>query len=53
MVSLTEDEFELIYDALKRANNPYTNDEVAALVAAEAKAWAVVQRIRDMADQPA
>lgn len=55
MISLTEDEFALVYDALRRANTEYTIEEVPSLVAAEGKAWTAVQAVaaRGKADQPA
>lgn len=44
-VEMSPEEFFVIYEALRLANNPYTNDEVAHLVAMEAKAWTVVQEV--------
>lgn len=42
-VILNDDEFSVVYEALRLANNPYTNDEVAHVVAMEAKAWTAIQ----------
>ncbi|MCW2599599.1 MAG: hypothetical protein JWM02_1428 [Frankiales bacterium] len=46
MVELADNAFEAIYEALRLANSPYTQDEVAHVVAMEAKAWDVAQRVR-------
>ena len=49
-VLLTNEEFDLIFEALRVANSPYTNDDVPHLVALEAKAWKVVQAAKHRTD---
>lgn len=49
-VLLTNEEFDLIFEALRVANSPYTNDDVPHLVALEAKAWKAVQAARHRTD---
>lgn len=49
-MEISDEDFETIYRALKRANEPYTHDEVDDVVAQEAIAWRTVQRIRGTAD---
>lgn len=49
-VLLTDDEFDLVFEALQVANSPYTNDDVPHLVALEAKAWKAVQAARHRTD---
>ena len=46
MITLTDEEFEVVYEALRLANSPYTNEDVPHLVATEAKAWTAVQAAR-------
>lgn len=43
-VELSEEDFALVYEALRRANSKYSLDEVAHIVALEAKAWAALQK---------
>lgn len=50
MITLTDEEFDLVYEALRLANSPYTHDDVPHLVATEAKAWTVVQAARHRSD---
>ena len=42
-VELTQEEFDLVFEALRMVNSPYTNEDVPHLVALEAKAWKAVQ----------
>ena len=50
-MKISDEDFYVVYEALRLANTPYTHEEVAHVVAMEAKAWAVVQRVRDTAAQ--
>lgn len=52
-VMLTDEEFDLVFEALRVANNPYTNDDVPHLVALEAKAWKAVQAAKHRTDPDA
>ncbi len=49
---MTREEFEVVYGALALANSPYTDDEIPYVVAAEGKAWQVVQEVRHRAGLP-
>ena len=49
-VELTEDEFRKIYNALGYANNPYGEDELPILIAAEAEGWEAILQARHRAD---
>jgi hypothetical protein len=51
-VFISDEDFDVIYEALRLVNTVYTHEEVAHVVAMEGKAWDVVQRVRDTADQP-
>jgi len=51
MVTLTKEEFEVVYSALEMANNPYSREDVPHLVALEAKAWTALQAVRHRTDQ--
>lgn len=46
MVTMTDEQFETIYEALRLANHPYSNSQVAHVVAMEAKAWDVVEKVK-------
>lgn len=47
MVELTEEEFGLVFDALEKANNGYTMEEVPMLVAMQGKAWTALQAVKE------
>jgi hypothetical protein len=52
-IQMTEAEFETVFDALQRANTPTeTDDDIADVIAAEARAWTVVQAVRGRAGLP-
>ena len=52
-VELSAEEFAVIFEALRLANNPYTNEDVPHLVAMEAKAWTAVQAAKHRVDRDA
>jgi hypothetical protein len=43
VIELTAEEYATIYEALRLVNAPYGNDEVAHIVAMEAKAWTAIK----------
>ena len=43
-VNLSDEDFRLIYEALRRVNHPYTHDEAAEIVRLEREAWEAIQR---------
>ena len=43
MVELTEEEFEIIYDALETVNDPFSNASVEEVILVERKAWKSIQ----------
>ena len=47
MVELTEEEFGIIYDALKTVNDPFSDAEVSEIVTKEYFAWVAVQQAAD------
>lgn len=47
VVNLTQDEFQVIYEALELANSGWADDDVQRLVLLEAQAWEVVNRKMD------
>lgn len=47
---MTREEFETVFEALRLANSGYSDEEIPAVVAAEGKAWEVVQAVRHRAD---
>jgi hypothetical protein len=49
-VELTDEEFETVYEALRLANHPYSHDEIATVVAMEAKAWTAIQQAKRRTD---
>lgn len=51
-ITLTGDEFDTVYEALHRVSHPYRDEEIADVVAAEAKAWTVLQDVRHRAGLP-
>jgi hypothetical protein len=52
MIEMTREEFATVYAALRLANTPYSDDEIPLVVAAEGKAWEVVQEVRHRAGLP-
>lgn len=52
MIEMTREEFAAVYEALRLANTPYSDDEIPFVVAAEGKAWEVVQEVRHRAGLP-
>lgn len=48
-VELSDEEFDVVYEALKVANEPYTREDVPHLVALEARAWKVLQNAKHRA----
>lgn len=50
---MSGEEFDAVYEALRLANRPYNDDEIPFVVAAEGKAWEVVQAVRHRAGLPA
>jgi hypothetical protein len=51
-ITMTDREFEVVWAALEMANTPYTDDDIPELVAREAKAWTVLQKVRHRAGLP-
>lgn len=49
-VQLTDEEFAVVYEALRIANSPYSKEEVPHLVAMEAKAWKIIESLKHKAD---
>ena len=43
MVELTEEEFEIIYDALETVNDPFSNAGVEEVIIIERNAWKAAQ----------
>lgn len=43
-VNLSDEDFTLIHEALRRVNTPYTHDEAAEIVKLEREAWEAIQR---------
>lgn len=52
-IPMTRAEFRVVHEALRLANTPYTDEEIPAVVAAEGKAWTVVEEVRHRAGLPA
>lgn len=44
---VSDQDWAVIYEALRAANTPYTHEEVAYVVTMERKSWDIVQRITD------
>jgi hypothetical protein len=44
-VNLSDEEFDLIYHTLERANTPYDFDEAGDIVELEYQAWQIVQTV--------
>lgn len=44
-ITMSDDDFEFIYEALRRVNTPYTHEEVASIVRQERQAWERMERI--------
>ena len=53
MVEITNEEFVVVFEALRLANTQYSMEEVAHGVAMEAKAWDAVQAVKGRSDGPA
>ena len=51
-ITMSGEEFDAVYEALRLANIPYSDDEIPYVVAAEGKAWEVVQEVRHRAGLP-
>lgn len=51
-ITMSREEFAAVYDALRLANTPYTDEEIPLVIAAEGKAWEVVQGVRHRAGLP-
>jgi hypothetical protein len=49
-ITLTDEEFQLVFDALEFANGGYGLDDIPHLTVLEAKAWKAVQEARRRAD---
>lgn len=49
MIEMTDEEFDVVYDALETANSPYGEDEIADVITKERQAWDVVRQVRDRA----
>lgn len=47
MVTLTNKEFQLLYDTLKRVNEPYTHEEAGDIVEMERQAWNVIAGVAE------
>lgn len=45
-VTLSDEDFEAIYEALRRVNHPYSHDDAGEIVKLERQAWEAVQRYR-------
>lgn len=43
MIELTEEEFKIIYDALKLVNDPFSDAEIEEVIIAELEAWKAIQ----------
>jgi hypothetical protein len=48
-VPITEDEFEVVYEAIRRNTTPYSMEEVPEIVAQMREARKVLERVRDRA----
>jgi len=46
-VNLSDEDFAVIYEALRRVNTPYTHDDASAIVKLERDAWELVQEIAE------
>ncbi len=44
---VSDEDWAVIYEALRAANTPYTHDEVAYIVTMERRAWDIVQRVTE------
>lgn len=42
---MSDEDFQVVYDALKAVTTPYTDDEIPGIIIGERKAWAVVKRV--------
>jgi hypothetical protein len=51
-ITMSQDEFAVVYEALRLANQPYTDDEVAHLVAMERKAWRILEEVARRSSGP-
>lgn len=50
-ITMSGEEFDAVYEALRLASS-YTEEEIPLVVAAEGKAWEVVQEVRHRAGLP-
>jgi hypothetical protein len=46
-VTLSEDDFQYVYDTLRRANTPYDHEEALVIVAMERRSWEILQRVAE------
>jgi hypothetical protein len=46
MVKMSDEDFEVIHECLRRWNTPYTMEEVPDLLHLHTEAWEIVQRVR-------
>lgn len=51
-IEMTREEFADVYEALRLANTSYSDEEIPDVVAAEGKAWTVIQKVRHRAGLP-
>ena len=45
MVELTEEEFQIIHEALETVNDPFSNASVEDVILIERRAWEVVKKV--------
>lgn len=46
-VTMSDEDFEVVYNALKAVTTPYTDEQIPGIILGERRAWDVVRRVKE------